>query len=282
MKRQMRICAHRGYNKIAPENTLAAFNKAIEWGVQELEFDLWPSKDGDMFVCHDPSVDRTTNGKGLITELTTKELRELDAGIRFSEDYKGEKIPMFEEVLEQFGNKAVFNIHIKSALDTYVPSEGMKARSLMLGQNYTGDKAVWPLPEGIEEVLPEIENRTVKPYDEKCFQRILDALDAFDCRKSVYITGEKDVLMTARDMAPDIPRCNLEGHMNFSIVENGIKYGCTRVQFCKGLTTQKMIDRAKAAGLICNLFWSDNADEALKYLDAGIDCLLVNNLGAME
>ena len=109
-----RLCAHRGYNKAAPENTLPAFALAVSMGAQEIELDLWPNKDGDLVVCHDPTVDRTTNGKGLISEMTTKEIKSLDAGTWFSPAYKEIKMPLFEEVLDLFANKVITNIHIKS------------------------------------------------------------------------------------------------------------------------------------------------------------------------
>ncbi len=88
----MLIIAHRGGPDRAPENTLAAFRIAIGLGVDGVELDCQRSKDGALVVIHDETVDRTTNGKGLVGELTLAELRALDAG-------EGEPIPTFEEVL---------------------------------------------------------------------------------------------------------------------------------------------------------------------------------------
>lgn len=275
-----RICAHRGYNFISPENTLPAFALAVSMGAEELEFDLWPSKDGDLIVCHDPHVERTTGGacKGLITEMTTKEIRALDAGGWYSPAFQGVKFPFFSEVLELCGGKTIMNIHIKSPRNAFERPPIMKARGKDLTYRHANSIALFPpLPEGIEEVSPEMEVRPLIPYDQQVFGRILDTLDQYSCRSHAYITGEKDVLFTAREMAPDMPRCCLEGHMNFTIVEHALEYGCTRVQFCKGLTTQRMIDNAHRHGLTCNLFWADTAEEARAYLDIGIDCVLTNN-----
>ena len=124
-----RLCAHRGYNFIAPENTLPAFALAVSMGADEIELDLWPSKDGDLIVCHDPKVDRTTNGSGIISEMTTKEIRALDAGEWFSPAFKGTRLPLFEEVLDLLGGKVIFNIHIKSPTRTKVKNEVMSQRS---------------------------------------------------------------------------------------------------------------------------------------------------------
>lgn len=278
-----RLCAHRGYNFIAPENTLPAFALAVSMGADEIELDLWPSKDGDLIVCHDPKVDRTTNGSGIISEMTTKEIRQLDAGVAYSPAFKGTKLPLFEEVLDLLGGKVIFNIHIKSPTRTKVKNEVMSQRSKEWANFYNNHIETFPpLPAGIEHVVAAYEERLLMPYPEKDFRKILDTLDAFKCREHAYIAGEKDVLFTAREMAPDIARCCLEGHMNFTIVEHALEYGCKKVQFCKNLTTQAMIDKARANGLICNLFWADSAKEARAYMDIGIDCVLTNNIGVVK
>lgn len=278
-----RLCAHRGYNFIAPENTLPAFALAVSMGADEIELDLWPSKDGDLIVCHDPKVDRTTNGSGIISEMTTKEIRQLDAGVAFSPAFKGTKLPLFEEVLDLLGGKVIFNIHIKSPTRTKVKNEVMSQRSREWANFYNNHIETFPpLPAGIEHVVAAYEERPLLPYPERDFQKIIDTLDAFKCREHAYIAGEKDVLHTARLMAPDIALCCLEGHMNFTIVEHALEYGCKKVQFCKNLTTQAMIDKARANGLICNLFWADSAKEAKAYMDIGIDCILTNNIGVVK
>ena len=77
---QRGICAHRGANNTHPENTIAAFKEAIRLGVHMIEFDVQMSKDGELVVIHDKSVDRTTNGQGKVSDLSLIELKHLDAG----------------------------------------------------------------------------------------------------------------------------------------------------------------------------------------------------------
>ena len=89
----MQIVAHRGGPKYAPENTLAAFRNAIAQGVDGLEFDVQMTKDGELVVIHDETVDRTSNGVGAVRELTFEQIRALDVG-------NGEKVPTFKEVVE--------------------------------------------------------------------------------------------------------------------------------------------------------------------------------------
>ncbi len=109
------VFAHRGAKKYAPENTLASFQKALEMGAQALELDVTLSKDGEVVVIHDDRVDRTTNGTGEVTNLTRAELKDLDAGAWFSEEFAGEQIPTLAEILELVQSKALINIEIKNA-----------------------------------------------------------------------------------------------------------------------------------------------------------------------
>lgn len=94
------ICAHRGYSSDYPENTLLAFYEAIRVGVDMIECDIRLTKDNVPVIIHDERVDRTTNGKGLVSEMTVAQLKELDAGSNFGKVFEGIKIPTFEELCE--------------------------------------------------------------------------------------------------------------------------------------------------------------------------------------
>ena len=107
--------AHRGYSKAAPENTLAAYGKAIELQPDFMECDVRQTKDGQVIVIHDKSVDRTTNGKGLVADMTMAELRQLDAGSWFGPEFAGERLPTLEEALDLAKGKTVLVIEIKEA-----------------------------------------------------------------------------------------------------------------------------------------------------------------------
>jgi glycerophosphoryl diester phosphodiesterase len=108
------IFAHRGASAFAPENTLAAFKSAIELYADAIELDTKLSADGQVVVIHDDTVDRTTNGTGLVALLTLAELQHLDAGSKFSPKFKSEKIPSLEEVFETFGRKIFINVELKN------------------------------------------------------------------------------------------------------------------------------------------------------------------------
>lgn len=107
------ICAHRGANETHPENTLSAFNEAVRLGAQMVEFDVQMTKDKKLVIMHDKSVDRTTDGKGLISEMTLNEIKQLDAGSWKSKKFRGEKVPTLKEALSVFPHNIWLNIHLK-------------------------------------------------------------------------------------------------------------------------------------------------------------------------
>lgn len=105
--------AHRGASAYAPENTMAAFTKGIEMGADYIEIDVQMSKDHIPVIIHDTTLDRTTNGTGKVSDYTLKELKALDAGSWFGDEYTGETIPTFEEFLVEFGGKINILIELK-------------------------------------------------------------------------------------------------------------------------------------------------------------------------
>ncbi|MFI1471895.1 glycerophosphodiester phosphodiesterase [Streptomyces wuyuanensis] len=113
---------HRGVMGVEPENTLRSFVRAERAGMDAIELDLHLSKDGALVVMHDADVDRTTDGTGPIAEKTLAELRELDAG-------QGERIPVFEEVLDAVS--APLQVEIKDAAAARVLADVMVKRDLV-------------------------------------------------------------------------------------------------------------------------------------------------------
>ncbi len=94
-----RIFAHRGASSLAPENTIAAFSKAMEVGARWFEFDVDITGDGSLIVIHDDTLDRTTTGSGSYYQLGFSDIRRLDAGRWFSDTYRFERIPEATDVL---------------------------------------------------------------------------------------------------------------------------------------------------------------------------------------
>ncbi len=225
-----RLCAHRGLSQACPENTLPAFAAAIAVSAHELEFDLWLSRDGVPVVCHDRSVDRTTDGRGLIADLSWDDIQRLDAGIRWGDVWRGIRIPRLEQVLDLVDGRIVLNIHIKEA--------GAHGRLVT---------------------------------------RVCDLVREHARLGLAYLaSGTEAVLQHAREHAPDVPRtCLLAQHDPTMQVALARQYECQRVQF-RRIVTAADIRHAHEAGLICNLFWSDEPEDGARYIRDGIDVLLTN------
>ena len=231
-----RICAHRGFNTVAPENTLAAFGAAIAMGANEIEMDIRFTSDGVPVVAHDSFLERVSNGTGIIEETAFADLRKLDFGSRFNERFAGVKIATFEEVLARFARHAVINLHLK-----------------------TDEK------EGCSEF----------PKDK--MEQIVALLEKYDQQDHVYFMGDYTVMESALKYAPQIPRCMGAFPNPFEIVDRAIKYQCRKVQFFAPHYNQEMIDKARANGIICNLYHCEDPAEVAMHLNSGIDTILTND-----
>lgn len=130
----MKIYAHRGSSGTHPENTVAAFKEAASLQIHGVEFDVHMTKDEELVVIHDESINRTSNGQGFVKDMTLMELKEYDFGEWFTADFKGEKIPTLREVLYIFKDTHHhINIELKS--DVF-PYEGMEQKVIHMLEEY--------------------------------------------------------------------------------------------------------------------------------------------------
>ena len=113
------VIAHRGASAAAPENTIAAFEQAITDGADGIELDVHLSRDDQLVVIHDASVERTTNGSGPVRDRTLRELKRLDAGGWRGRQFEGQRIQTLQEVLERFRGRTRFWIELKGGSDQY-------------------------------------------------------------------------------------------------------------------------------------------------------------------
>lgn len=109
--------AHRGASKFAPENTLPALEKAIELGFEYIEIDVRETRDGVAVLMHEDQINHTTNGTGRISDLSLKELKELDAGSWFAEEFAGTRVPTLEEALKLIKGRACIFWDTKGSSD---------------------------------------------------------------------------------------------------------------------------------------------------------------------
>jgi glycerophosphoryl diester phosphodiesterase len=126
------IIAHRGDSAHVPENTLAALAAALEVGADLVEFDVQLTKDGQVVVIHDATVDRTTTGRGRVRNLTLAEIRAFSAGYasRFGDAHRGERVPTLAEALALLKDRARVLVEIKADSVTDDAEAGIEARTI--------------------------------------------------------------------------------------------------------------------------------------------------------
>ncbi len=108
------VIAHRGASGSAPENTLSAFKKAIDIGANMIELDVRKTKDEELVIIHNSTLNKTSNGRGKVSSYKLNELKKFDMGSWFSYEFKGEKIPTLQEVFMLCKDKIFLDIEIKS------------------------------------------------------------------------------------------------------------------------------------------------------------------------
>lgn len=136
-----KIFGHRGYSGNYPENTMLAFQKAIEAGAEGIELDVQFSKDGKLVIIHDETLDRTTTGTGRVKDYTYDELRQMDASYKFAGQYGFNTIPTLDEVLSYMADKdACTNIELKTGVYEY---EGIEKAVLeCIRKNNVAEKVI--------------------------------------------------------------------------------------------------------------------------------------------
>lgn len=230
-----RVCAHRGLHIVVPENSLPALGAAVAMGAEEIEFDVWSTKDGELVLVHDKSLERLSDGEGFVWEHTYEELLALDFGFKANEGFRGMKVSTLEEALKKLACHTVMNIHIKSP-------------------------------------------NNVDPWDEKNLEKLIGLIYKYDCQNHIYfMTGNDTVLRQLKNMAPDLKLCVGAGNDAWGIVDRAIAMGCPMVQLYKGKFDQAMIDKAHAHNIRCNVYWSNDEEEAIRFLEMGIDTILTDN-----
>ena len=231
-----RICAHRGFNRIAPENSMPAFGAAVALGAEEIEFDLWATRDGQLVSLHDPTLDRVSDGTGNVWDYTLEELQKLDFGIKKGEAFRGLRIIRFEDILRKFACTTIMNIHVK----------------------------IWD--------RPEMDHH---------YQEIACLLRQYNCEKHCYMmTSTDQSLIEFHAIAPEVRLCagwNGEKDDNLVMIDRALKVGAQKVQLFKPYFDRTSVDYAHKNGILCNVFYADDPEEAIRYHDMGIDCILTND-----
>ena len=204
-----RVCAHRGFNTIAPENSLPAWGAAIALGAEEIEFDLWETADGVPVSIHDSVLERVSNGEGKVRKKTLAELEKLDFG-GGDPRFAGLKVVKFEDILRAFPRQTVMNIHIKSVSGENFSRPFVKKIAAMLEEYDCAGHAYFvareePM-EAALEVAPHI-TRCMAAGPEPRRWQIVDRAVKYQCRKVQFFRSwySKELIDRAHDLGM---KCN--------------------------------------------------------------------------
>jgi glycerophosphoryl diester phosphodiesterase len=221
------VIAHRGDSAHRPENTLASFASALELGAAVVEFDVHLSRDGEVIVIHDPTVDRTTDGHGVVKQLTHAEIKRLSAGYptRFGSTYAGERVPTLAEVLGLLRERAQAMIEIKPEAVTDDAEGGIEAHAIEAVRRAGMEKDV--------------------------------ALISFDRR----------ALLRCRTLAPEILRGHLfqKGAVG-EMLAGAAEVGSELIMPEKHLLSTELRDRAREAGVKAATWVVDDVEEMRRLL----------------
>ncbi len=236
-----KVISHRGANKLAPQNTIPAFEKSLEIGVDGFETDVHMSSDGVPVVCHNYTIDETSNGQGKISEMTLEQLRSYDFGSYFDEKYKGTPLPTLEEFLTlcETADIEIMNIELKTPLDG---EKGMVEKTISAVKEHgLFDKLL------ISSFSPELLVEC-KRIDPKCKTGFLYSPD----RKICY----EKMIFGYLDFAKEIGADYL--HPHFSMV------------------TKHYVKKLHANGIGVNPWTVDKENIALRMLRCGVDGIITD------
>ena len=233
----MWVIAHRGASGVAPENTLAAFRKAVELGAGFIETDLQLSRDARLVALHDDTLDRTTNGQGPVSSKTVEELRRLDAGSWFrasnheaASPFAGERIPTIEEILA-FGREHEIGLHLE-----------VKA---------TG-------PSGVEHA-------------------IVGALRASgEVPRSVVLSFAPGILKRIRQLEPLVMTGFLYSDRLPTAVVTAVDAGARQLLPRQDRVTRELVTDAHGQDLKVVAWTANTPDEMQKLISAGVDGIITN------
>lgn len=232
-----RRAAHRGAGRLAPENTLAAMRLGASYGYEMFEFDVKLTGDGVAVLMHDATLERTTDGRGRVADLTFGELARLDAGSWHSSAYAGEPVPTLAHVARWLlANAKLANVEIK-------PTPGLERET---GAAVAGAaRQAWRAAPGAQ----------VPPL-----------LSSFS----------ELALASAREAAPGLPRALLFDDLSDDWLARCRALGCVAVVAHHATLTPTLVAQAHDASLRVLAYTVNDAALAVKYLDWGLDTLITD------
>ena len=194
-----RIIAHRGWNTAFPENSIPAFAAAVAAGADEIEFDVRVSKDGVPVLCHDATLDRTTNLTGRVSDYTAAELKEARIRMPNGELLEGLGIPRLRDVLDMFGGRVGMNIHVKGSGPNFEVLYELKERLAGINRDDVYIATSGRDLEAAKEICPEIPRCGLRNANRR--EHIVDDAVRNGCVRVQFWRGEytRDMVQQAKD-----------------------------------------------------------------------------------
>lgn len=237
-----KVISHRGANKYAPQNTLPAFRKAVEIGIDGFETDVHITKDGQLVLCHNYTIDETSNGRGNIADMTLDQLKAFDFGSYLSPRFEGTRIPTVDEFLSfvETTDISVLNIELKSPKEneTAIVSETIR----LVKEHNLFDKLI------ISSFDPKLLVEA-KQIDESCKTGFLYSFE----RKVFW----KERLVT-------------------NYIEYAKSIGADALHPLYFFVDRKYVDSAHEAGLLVNPWTVDSVKSIDSMIDCGVDGIITN------
>ncbi len=244
------LFGHRGASSEAPENTLPSFERALEYGVPYLELDCHATRDGEIVVLHDAELERTTDGRGLVSELSFSELERLDAGYRFTTDGhsfpfrgRGVRVPRFAEILQAFPGTRL-NLEVKQAEPPIAAEVVRLVRQANAAKRVLLASAEEPILAGIVALDPG----------------------------TAFGSSTVDVIEFVKAAA----EARLE-----SFVPRGHALQIPPDAFGRPLVTRELVEAAHALDLFVHVWTINEADEMRRLLALGVDGLMSDSPGLL-
>ncbi len=246
-KRKVMLAAHRGASEAAPENTLAAIQKALNSPADFIEIDIHQTLDSQLVLMHDATLDRTTNGEGPISAMSLAQIKKLDAGSWFKPEFKNEKVPTLEEVLKLVKGRKKLLIELKKGDDFY---PGMENRTIALLRKYNARN--WCVLQTFhDEILQEIWRNEYNVPNHK------------------LIVGKLPLLPVYFDV-----------NLRFGSFDK--YYRASAINVHRYFATRGFVKMVHNAGFKTFVWTADDPTEINKLVDRGVDGIISNAVATLE
>jgi len=240
-KSKVILTGHRGAAGLAPENNISSIKKALELNVDRVEIDVQQTKDKVVISMHDKSIDRTTNGKGLVKDLTYNEILKYSAGIKFAKEFESDKVPTLNEVFETVNGNAVLVIEIKDGNDYY---KGIEQRVVDAINKYDAKK--WTI---------------IHSFNDKALKKV-NKIDSTIILHKLFIVD-----------FPFFP-IMYDGHFQITNLEH-YTY-CDEFSTFYPFTTKRLIDKVHSLGKKINVWTVNDSTKINKLINYGVDGIITN------